>query len=802
MALTAGKHEQATYDAIDRFVEVAFRTHDSIFTPGEPIWSQGVRSDLYRRFVENPDESSDSFINKFERQLKGAPVETIQLAAEVLFVQLLTSSTVSRKKKISLIETVLGWSPKAVGLPEELKNAFNRGLSNDQSFQRHRPMHIAFILEVSRAWDALDEAQRDELLKEPWQFKQFLADVPAKAAQPMREILCFFVHPDHFESITSRDHKKIIVEKLGAQIESIPDDPDRALYEIRQSLAPKYGEDFTFYQRGVVSEWQDWPGAKVEDKWPIFMDWVQRIRDSDIFEKWEITYKREVAMKAAEARKALMAGESAWLAKLRAAFGKPNNLTAWQMHDRFLKWCEAHPDEARGSLSVLWSDGPGDAQMRAFLDQLSPDAAKGAGTRTALMSFLLMGVDVETYPMYRTDAFKTAIKLSGFRKLPPRADEVQQYTFAISFLDEIVNSSRGWDQPIASRLEAQGAVWGLVKWANIPGWTDDDLASLSDFQKGKGSGPSNGGGNGGGDDPPDDEESLEKLAGKLFLDVKFLETVKQLLEEKRQVIFYGPPGTGKTYVAQQLAECLAGSSTRVKLVQFHPSYAYEDFFEGYRPALNNGNATFELMKGPLRRIAADAEKRPDKTFVLLIDEINRGNLAKVFGELYFLLEYRKHAVELQYSRSTFRLPENLLIIGTMNTADRSIALIDAALRRRFYFIEFFPDRPPIDKLLHKWLKAKEPKMTWIAEVVDLANKGLNERHLAIGPSHFMKEGLTEEWVEMIWTHAVIPYMEEHFFGQPDRIDAFQLNGLRKKLAALTASSAESAPVSDETNPPE
>jgi hypothetical protein len=170
-----------------------------------------------------------------------------------------------------------------------------------------------------------------------------------------------------------------------------------------------------------------------------------------------------------------------------------------------------------------------------------------------------------------------------------------------------------------------------------------------------------------------------------------------------------------------------------------------------------------------------------KPFILLIDEINRGNLSKVFGELYFLLEYRKESVELQYSRESFQLPENLWIIGTMNTADRSIALVDAALRRRFYFIGFFPDIPPVKGLLRRWLKAKQPEMSWVADLVDRANEQLGERQLAIGPSHFMKEGLTDEWVDLIWTHAVLPYLEEHFFGQPDRVQEFDLAALRQRL---------------------
>ena len=277
---------------------------------------------------------------------------------------------------------------------------------------------------------------------------------------------------------------------------------------------------------------------------------------------------------------------------------------------------------------------------------------------------------------------------------------------------------------------------------------------------------------------------LPTLANELRLDAKFLQDIHTLLEDKKQVIFQGPPGTGKTYVAQKLAEHLAGSDERVTLVQFHPSYAYEDFVQGFRPALVNGQPGFELRDGPLLRAAEQARKEPDAKHFLVIDEINRGNLAKVFGELYFLLEYRDKEMDLQYSNQgeRFKLPENLYIIGTMNTADRSIALVDLALRRRFYFVEFHPDEEPVKGVLRRWLLDKSPDMEWVADVVEQANEHLREdRHAAIGPSYFMKENLDEDMVERIWKHSVLPYIEERLYGQQEEVEKFKLDSLKAEI---------------------
>ncbi len=292
------------------------------------------------------------------------------------------------------------------------------------------------------------------------------------------------------------------------------------------------------------------------------------------------------------------------------------------------------------------------------------------------------------------------------------------------------------------------------------------------------------------DGEPEPRETLAKadfldLARDLLYDETDLRKIATLLDDKRQVIFQGPPGTGKTYAARELASFLADSDERVTLVQFHPSYAYEDFVQGYRPTLSDeGQAGFALREGPLVNAARRARDEPDAPHFLIIDEINRGNLAKVFGELYFLLEYRDEDMRLQYASAEdepFSLPENLYIIGTMNTADRSIALVDLALRRRFHFVEFHPDKAPVEGLLDRWLERNAPEMAWVADIVDEANRRLDDRTGAIGPSYFMRDGLDEAKVELIWNHNVVPYLEECLFGEPDRLRDFEVDVPERRL---------------------
>ena len=277
---------------------------------------------------------------------------------------------------------------------------------------------------------------------------------------------------------------------------------------------------------------------------------------------------------------------------------------------------------------------------------------------------------------------------------------------------------------------------------------------------------------------------LDQLARQLLVDVGFLKDIVSLLEDKGQVILYGPPGTGKTYLAQKLAKKLAPPESCRTLVQFHPSTSYEDFFEGYRPAGtgSDGGIRFELTLGPLARMAQRASEAPDQRHIMVIDEINRGNLPRVLGELLFLLEYRDESVHTLYRpKELFSLPKNLWFIGTMNTADRSIALVDAALRRRFHFVPFFPDSGPIAGLLGRWLGRKN-QPAWVGRLVGAVNdelKGdLEGSHLLLGPSHFMKDyGSTldeqRDRLRRIWEYNIEPFIEDQFFGDPDRIQHYR-----------------------------
>ena len=757
------------YAAAQKWVYCALRKDDSLFTPGKPIWTRELLGKLRECYLNQPHVGEGGFYDKLRQQLEGRPPEVYQLMAEALYAQFLIiwKDGMGQEAKKNGVEQVLGWGAPIATISEDLIDGLTPGIALSQALLQYRPYQVGLIIEFADQWKTLEPSERNGLLDDPRDFKNFVMGMKPDSLllrenkdtpQAQREALLHLVHPDAFEGTVSINHKKKIA---GAEAfahfvtEEIPD-VDRKLAEIRRGLEAGLDRDFGFYDTDIRRLWD----LSASDPWDAYIRVASDFLYSGRMWDWELKYKYEIGRKLATAREAVLAGTDDWPILVKR--GVTGNLIFSIQQAKFKEWINTSPDEALTALRTIWTreELSVSERIRTFGKILPGTAVSGTGTRMNVISQLLMGLDVEQYPPFRVTAFERAYKSTGYDAPPQDADEAALYEHALGFLDRFIREARTRDVPVRHRLDAQGLVW-IVPY----------------HERGT---------NGEGTTPP---VVLDDLADELHLPVSFLENIDKLLDDKKQVIFQGPPGTGKTYVAQKLANHLAGPEDRVTLVQFHPSYAYEDFVRGFRPSLKDGQPGFELKDGPLLQAAERArqDEERDVRHFLIIDEINRGNLAKVFGELYFLLEYRDEAITLQYQRDgeeKFSLPSNLYIIGTMNTADRSIALVDLALRRRFYFVEFHPDDEPVKGVLRRWLQANHPDMEWVADVVERANDLLkDDRHAAIGPSYFMKEDLDEGMVERIWKHSVLPYIEERRFGGDKVTEDFDLEKLKGSIKA-------------------
>lgn len=776
-------HLAPTYAAAARFVEVALGTDGSLFTPGRPIWALPTLEELDRLYVQAPDPGSGTFEQKLRVQIADASPDAVQLMAEVLYVYYLPASTdnVNGQTKRTRIGEVLSWAPEPVELPEDLGAVLDHGIGGGGvGFNTYKWASISFLLRFARSWKQLPTSERTSALSDPWVFKAVVERTATEGGGTYgHEALLHLVHPDTFERIFSRSEKWTVAQRFADLVTDKVPDVDRRIAEIRARLAERFGEGFDFYWTiPVMAMWKP-----TQNLWASFIYWAGRYRDSPEFDATERDYKLALAEALGPIRRAILGGDNAWQELLAQVLrSKDNNLTGWRETDRFVKWAATEPTEALAALSALWTENASpEVAIAGFLERLPSSVVPSPGQRVAIASVLLMAEDPFRHPPYRPTPVQLAYKLTAFGA--PETAEVPRYTQAMAFFDAVFDHAATQGVQLRDRLDAQSVTWAIASNDPSPTWPPEDRTAAMRYRASAGA--------------PDEDEveppagpsserpgrpSLAALADQLLIGEEELGEIADLLDAKHQVVFYGPPGTGKTFVAKKLAVALAGDPDRVRLVQFHPSYAYEDFVEGYRPRLINGSPGFELVPGPLRRMAAAAASAPSQPHFLIIDEMNRGNVTKVLGELYFLLEYREETVELQYSPEPFNLPENLFIIGTMNTADRSIALLDAALRRRFAFVPFFPDREPIAGLLGRWLARNRPEMQWVAAVVDAANAKLADRNGAIGPSFFLQSDLDEARLGVIWKHEIMPYLEDHFFDDPNRLSDFGIERLRQAVS--------------------
>jgi 5-methylcytosine-specific restriction protein B len=749
------EQDQLVHAVAQRMVQAGLAQDDSLFTPGQPVWTADNADELYQQFVQRPMLGGGSFLDKLRQQLSGSTQAAIQLAAELVYLHLLVQRDLKGATKQRLVRGVLDIGQSSVQLADDLHAALEPGLANGGvAMKTLRWRQLAWLIEFVRAWKALGPDERRRALADPWAFKQAVFAVPVGQAYSQRNALLHLVFPATFEPTLSRDHKEAIVQAFAERVDVPTDDVDRNLLAIHRSLEAELGSPVNFYREPLRSQWQ--PEETVQDDEPGNGDAGS---DRDGVRGWLV-------------RGANVGGRDlvpGWLRDGYCSIGFPDAgpLEADATHEAIVAAvAEGYGDAAPGSLRSTAGN------IERFLRRM----AVGDLVVTVRGRRVYVGL-VTGEPTWHPDAERGERR---HRKV------------------EWVKPEDPIDRRQLSRL-AQGKLRGQSTIIDL-GETAREFAELAGLDLEVVDAPP---------PPPPPREALlapatDALAEELLLPRDWLEEAIDLLRDKGQAVFYGPPGTGKTFVARALCDHLTADGGTFDTVQFHPSYAYEDFFEGFRPrAAADGSATiaFELVPGPLRRLAASAQADPDHPYLLVIDELNRANLAKVFGELYFLLEYREETISLQYSDQPFTLPKNLFVIGTMNTADRSIALVDAAMRRRFAFVPFFPSEPPVAGLLRRWLR-RQSMPADAADLLDELNRRLGDAEIAVGPSYLMTpRAATDAGRERIWRTSILPLLEEHFYGADTDVAArFGLGSLARAIPGPAPSPPPNANISDPAGP--
>ncbi len=695
---------EQVYVLADEIRERCIRGLGSLLTPGEPIWTSEAASELVAHFLNAPDTGGGSFLVKLRSQLAGVSPEAVQLMAELAVIYELAPANVGVPAKRRVVAGVLAIAGDTRPLPDRILEAFTGGIANPGTWYLTRPdIQLAFLVRLVGALTALTEEERKAAADDPWRFRDLLQAVPLDSGYGQRAALLHLMYPDTFESIIASNDKARILAFFADQLQERTGDDDRDMRTLRGALVASSAEPVSFYR----PPWNGWRTTKTTT--PGWLVRGAKVQGADLIPDWLAHDYCSVAFPDVPE---IPPGTS--LAKIGevVAVGLPD-LSVQERRsragtlDRFL-------NRIKVGHVVVTVHGPEVFVGRVMGPAFWVDSTDVLSSRRHLVQWL-----------------------NGDRPLP-RADLSAGAQGKLSG-QNVVSDLGVYADEVLALVEARSPTpHGAVEESE----TAAVVLKLAD--------------------------PTQALADSLFLPLSWLREVVDLLREKRQIVFYGPPGTGKTFIAQAVATFLAETAGgEQRLVQFHPSYAYEDFFEGFRPQPGEapGSILFELVHGPLRRMAGLAAADPTRPYVLVIDELNRANLAKVFGELYFLLEYRDRAVSLQYSpNEDFSLPENLLVIGTMNTADRSIALVDQAMRRRFDFVPLFPGRVPLVGMLRDWLVANAIPNS-VGALLDTLNTMLGEPESAVGPSYFMNErSRTRPGLERIWRTAILPLLEERFAG--------------------------------------
>ncbi len=735
--------------AAARIFEDGLRAGGSAFAPGRRVWAAQTVEELYTAFVLQPDSSSDSFETKLAKQLEHASDDAILLAAELMALQMLPLKDFKPDGKRTRVTSILGLMREPVGMSTLVSGAMDGAVFNGSlTFKTLMWRTLSTGIEVARAWWAMDADGRDRAWSDPWAWRDLLANLPGDTIPSALAELRYLRHPEVFVSIISIKHQGLIRDAFADRLgRPVSDDLDRDMRDL------------------IVAE-------QVRAVGPV--DWYDPHRRTVWFSGPPKTPTRAPGLTTtghgAEAARELP--RQAWL--VRGSSVKGVDLVRSWVAEEFVSLpasrlpsitLPAEPDELKAAVDEGYTNVSYAAreeklrEITAFASRMRP----GDLLATTSGGRLHLG-EVTGQPIWaRSEGNLSNLRRSARWNAPEDA---------VDFTD--------LPAALAGRLSSGSDVVDLTHLLTVL----EELAAVGDEATVIN---------------PAEEIVLPHLteaeAEALLVSRTWLDTFVDRLQSKRQVIVHGPPGTGKTYLARKVAAALAPPEN-ISLVQFHPAFTYEDFVEGYRPVTTGTDQIgFRLKPGPFRRIVDKAVADPGRPYILVIDEINRANLAKVFGELYFLLEYRDQTVELLYAEAgadPFQLPRNVFVIGTMNTADRSIALVDSAMRRRFAFLSLHPGDPHMAGVLSEWLRRNdlEPEPS---DLLAELNTRVRDRDLAIGPSYLMTSLVGQEGgLETIWETEILPLLAEYHVA--DDLDVRAEYGLPALRADIKRKGTQTAPV--------
>lgn len=703
----------------------------SIFTD-QAIWTVENVVHLETYFVNNLDYGDGNFITKLESQLADAPASAKLLCAEMMWVMMLCLSNILPPSKRSTIGTIAQWAGVTInetmpGLSDEELTGIGSG---GTAYNNSRWRELVYFIRIMLLWCKQSTERKDALLANVHEFGLWLEHVPENEKRQLRHMLLFLIFPDYRDRIfSSAERDKILLSFSGISKRELKQlkerEIDDELQRVRKKLETEYQTDqLDWYYPPLNALWRNTSneGETSDDR--VFPVLTRFLKQSNTGE--------------------LTTGDYPHLhdqLTMRISFGQGNTA-----HVTWIGFLAEGQSPTKGIYPVyLYYKADNILILARGVSATNPPDLNWEGGEL---------VSVNDY--FKENFGKSAIRYG------------ESYIYEVYDLNEELDEARV-EADLAMLL---GEYKGFLS-------VDEVRSPSSTYQV----------------EPIEQKTETPQVLKSLSVDeamegvfiAKFqVQQILSLLKAKKNVVLQGPPGVGKTYVSKCLAYALMEEKApdRVAMVQFHQSYSYEDFIQGYRP----GDAGFALQNGLFYQFCRKAAADTSRPYVFIIDEINRGNLSKIFGELMMLIESDKRGrdwqMPLTYSKNineTFYVPENVYLIGLMNTADRSLSMVDYALRRRFAFVNLDPAF--VSEGFSRHLDSLGASEGMVSKIIAKMNS-LNERiasdtaslgkGFCIGHSFFCSapaSGVFDDaHFAQIIEYEIAPLLEEYWFDDPKTIE--------------------------------